>query len=294
MKFAIFFFGHTRHCYKYFEYHKENIINILVDNGYEFDVFLITYSDILNEKNIRKDLTEETNKSIEHIKNLLGDKIKKIKILTQNQEYIDKFDAYDDINVNSHTRTISCNLRHKKCQIHKDLCKFRILNNLLEIIDNVDSYDYILTARYDTILKTKLDLSNIDKYDFISTNCHRNAGNQMDSAITFGKTKFMKKFLQFYDKIKEDDYKLVDDFNRFYKINVFKTCFLIKFYIVETNNIKVWYSNNMYFFMRDEGESSHCFKVGKHWSGPSIDIPINLNAPYHLSRALRKNVTFID
>ena len=169
-----------------------------------------------------------------------------------------------------------------------------MLSNLLEIIDNVDSYDYILTTRYDTILKTKLDLSNIDKYDFISTNCHRNAGNQIDSAINFGKTKFMKKFLQFYDKIKEDDYKLIDDFNRFYKINIFKTCFLIKFYLVESNNIKVWYSNNRYYFMRDEGERSECFKVGKHWTQRPIDIPINLNAPHHLSRAIRKNVLFND
>ena len=103
MKLAVCISGHLRNCHLYIDNFKEKILDILDKNNVKYDIYLLTYHNIITTKKyatqknipINKDISEEVNYSLKEILKKID--IKKYKIMTQVDETISKFNDYDYI-----------------------------------------------------------------------------------------------------------------------------------------------------------------------------------------------------
>ena len=251
MKIAICISGHLRSCHLYIQNFKEKILDVLEENNIDYDIYLLTYSNIVStpkyakEKNlpINKDITEETNNSLEVI--LENIKIKKYLIKKQTDETIDRFQDYDYMCIKKKNNIVKVNDEFfvKEEMRHRGICQIKHRNECFDLIENLEDYKYILWRRPDIFYFDKLDVNLIKNYKITFPNNHRFGGTQVHFTTVIGVTKVMKRVMKLYDIIKKNNYEIIDMFNNFYKTRNFFPNLLPIFFMYNIKNYNIYFNS---------------------------------------------------
>ncbi len=229
---AILFSGHLRNILKHVENLKKNLLKVLENNSFKYDIYIHTWDNNLsNDKIANHDKFYTQN--IENTLNELNKHINIKKILIENQD-----DIYAKKDINNKIKYL---IKNKTFHGKKDT--YYVYNLTLKLyyqyygqyksyklIENIDNYDYIIKTRPDAYYFDTFDV-NIFNNDIIFPNSHLWSGKSINSLFYLGKTKIMKKILEFFNYIYDNEkyLDLIDKYNcqdinfnqlfRFYIIN---------------------------------------------------------------------------
>lgn len=251
MKIAICISGHLRNCHLYIDNFKEKILDVLSENNIEYDIYLLTYSNIITTKKFSKekslpvnnDISVETDASLKIL--LKKIKIKKYLVKEQVDETVPKFIDFDYICIkkkNGITRIVD-DFPIKDEVRHRGLCQFKHRNECFNLIDNIDDYNYIIWRRPDIYYFDKFDIKLMTDNDLTFPNNHRFGGTQVHFTTVIGKPEIMKEVMLLYDHVKNDNYELVNKFNEFYKTKNFFPNLLPVFFLCNIKNYKIYFNS---------------------------------------------------
>ena len=194
---AILFSGNMRNILDIQDNLSENLINPLIKNGYEYDIFIHTWdSNLINDAVHSNDKYVKTN-DVQCILNTLKKKFKIKNIIIENQESIFNKNGCDKLiyNIIGNREVRSKGKEYTFGLVKKHYFQYYGQYKSFEAIEG--DYDYIITTRPDVWYFEKFDLTlynNTLSFPF----SHQFNGTNINQIFYVGKFLEMKMILQFW------------------------------------------------------------------------------------------------
>jgi len=242
---AILLSGHVRNIHEHINNLKENLLDILLKNNYQFDIYIHTWDD-----NLTRDIIYNKDKFFKHkfsdIPTLFENhKIPLKKIMIENQEK-----KYQKLDINNYLdktcKKPYLNGKYEQKQL-RDLTKklfwqFYGHHKSLKMITSIHNYSHIIKTRPDVYYEP-FDISLLN-YDCFFPNSHRYNGICINQIFFGGKKDIMIKILGYFREIIYNSQKEIEDSlaSTYRKSNLtFNTLF--KHYISNILKIEPQYTN---------------------------------------------------
>lgn len=232
-KICILFSGHLRNITDHINNFKSNLLDILIKNKYEVDIYMHTW-----DSNITNDIIDNNdefykNNDICDIINKIKNEITIKKILIESQKTV-KLD-------NNVTNYITRIIKNKTIHLNnnKDYV-FDLTNKLyfqyygqyksLQMIDNIDNYDYIIKTRPDVYYTETFDIKLLN-HNIVFPNSHRGNNTSINNIFYFGKREFMIKILNYFKTINDIE-SLKNILNKYHSTDINFNC-VFKYFIID-------------------------------------------------------------
>lgn len=252
-KIAILISGHIRNFDEIIKNFKENIIDVLISNNYNYDIYIHTWDNNLTNDTVLNNDKYYNNKiiDIKYLENIFKTnniKFNKNNCLIENQEAIsikNNINNYIVNNINNRT-------------IHNKTCKMYVnglFNKLfwqyyghyksLKLIKNIKLYDYIIKTRPD-LYYDKFEIGLLNK-DIFFPNTHSYNNTNINQLFFGGKIIIMEKILNYFNEviynINTDNYKYNINYNiiNLYDKKDINLNNIFRYYILNYLNIKPFY-----------------------------------------------------
>ena len=224
-KIAILLSGHIRNLQEHITNFKENLLNILKQNNYDYDIYIHTWDDNLTKDIIyvkdnffKKDIVDVPLLFKQH-------NIPLKKIMIENQE--------------KKTKDMQLNLYlDKTCK--KSYLQGKYNEKDLDMIDNPDIYTHIIKTRPD-IYYGIFDISLLQQNTFFPDS-HRYNGICINQVFFGGKKEYMIKILQYFSTLIYQNQEINDSIASTYKKSGISFNTLFKHYITNYLKMEVFYT----------------------------------------------------
>lgn len=267
MNIAILFSGHLRNIHQHIDNLKENLIDVLTENGYNCSIYIHTWDNNLIERTIHtrmEDFNKWYNKENCDIKSLLKqNNINLEGLLIENQQ-----EVYDNLNlddytnniikngkgVNKGTNIVTYNPDFIKQSIKQTFFQFYGYKKSFELVKNKGKFSYIIKTRPDAYYNDKFDI-NLLNYDVFFPNSHLYNGTSINPMFFGGKSEFVTKILNYYDFIVYNKGEL--NYNPVIKYSKNKNCvglvILLRYFVLNYLNLNVHFCKFNPYIYRTKG-----------------------------------------
>ena len=242
-KIAILLSGHIRNLHEHITNFKENLLNILKQNNYDYDIYIHTWDDNLTkdiiyvkDKFFKKDIVDVPLLFNQH-------NIPLKKLMIENQEKKTK-DMQLNLYLDKTCKKSYLHGKYNETEL-RDLTKklfwqFYGHYKVLEMIDNPNIYSHIIKTRPD-IYYDVFDISLLQQNIFFPDS-HRYNGICINQIFFGGKKEYMIKILQYFSTLIYQNQEINDSIASTYKKSGISFNTLFKHYISNYLKLEVFYT----------------------------------------------------
>ena len=242
-KIAILLSGHIRNLQEHITNFKENLLNILKQNNYDYDIYIHTWDDNLTKDIIyvkdnffKKDIVDVPLLFKQH-------NIPLKKIMIENQEKKTKdmqLNLYLDKTCKKSYLQGKYNEKDLRDLTKKLFWQFYVHYKVLEMIDNPNTYSHIIKTRPD-VYYAVFDITLLQQNIFFPDS-HRYNGICINQIFFGGKKEYMIKILQYFSTLIYQNQEINDSIASTYKKSGISFNTLFKHYITNYLKLEVFYT----------------------------------------------------
>lgn len=247
-KIAILISGHIRNFEEIIKNFKENLINILLENEYDYDIYIHTWDNNLTKDTVLNNDKHYNNnkvidiKYLEHIFKTNNIKFNKNNCLIENQKNINienNIDIYIENNITNKTIHNNNDKLYIKGLFNKLFWQYYGHHKTFKLIENIESYNYIIKTRPD-LYYDKFDISLLEKNIFFP-NSHIHNQTNINQLFFGGKTNIMIKILNYFNNVVYYNNNINNEIIKLYDEKDVNFNKIFRYYIINYLNIKPFY-----------------------------------------------------